>query len=70
MRAKESTCNGSTVIHSIRLPLADDAILRTVCAEHGVTKSELLLAGVRKEIGKLLAKKRVAKPAGSVEVSL
>ena len=70
MRVKENTNNGVTLMTAIRLPLADDAILRTVCAEHGVTKTELMIAGVRREMNKLLAKKRAAKPAASVEVSL
>ena len=58
--------NGPTVVTTVRLPLADDAMLKAVCAEHGVTKSELLIAGLRKEINKLLAKKKAAQPAASV----
>lgn len=64
----DSTRNGCSVITTLRLPLADDAILRTVCAEHGVTKTELLIAGLRKEINKILAKKKAAQPAASVGV--
>ena len=64
----ESTNNGVTVITTVRLPVADDAILRTVCAEHGVTKTELMIAGLRSEMIKLLAKKKAAQPAASVQV--
>lgn len=66
----ESTNNGVTVITTIRLPVADDAILRTICAEHKVTKTELMIAGLRNEMIKLLAKKKAAQPAASMEVSL
>ena len=55
--------NGPTVVTTVRLPVADDAILRTICAEHKVTKTELMIAGLRSEIKKRLAMKRAAKVA-------
>lgn len=58
--------NGQTVITTVRLPLADDAVLKAVCAAHGVTKSQLMIAGLRSEIQKLLAQKKAASLAASI----
>ena len=59
----EGANNGYTEITTVRLPLADVARLKAVCAAHGVSKSQLMIAGLRSEIKKRLAMKRPAKVA-------
>lgn len=48
-----ATNNGFTVVTSIRIPLADVAKLKAVCAERGIPKAAVLLAGMRAEIERL-----------------
>ena len=59
----EGANNGYTEITTVRLPLADVARLKEFCAAHGVSKSQLMIAGLRSEIKKRLAMKRAAKVA-------
>ena len=67
MRPKTQAVTPNTWVTSVRLPLADADQLRAVCAEHNLSHSKILIAGMRSEL-KRLANKKAAQPAASVEV--